>query len=166
MKIDRHTLTKDFAPFAPIVGEGEMERIREAAVRDKFGEAGFYGMTVGDFTTVLSGDIRPLQQSGGRTVFDLSRVEAFKVFVGELAATLKRLTLPPTADAIRYNAGVINYDFVESIYIFCRSYFGLHSFEAADKLLVSELVLAKKDEYNHAVVDRNVAAAIKKGGQR
>lgn len=166
MKIDRHTLTKDFAPFAPIVGEVDMERIREAAVRDKFGEAGFYGMTVGDFTTVLSGDIRPLQQSGGRTVFDLSRVEAFKVFVGELTATLKRLTLTPTADVIRYNAGVINYDFVESIYIFCRSYFGLQSFEAADKLLVSEFLLAKKDEYNHAVVDRNVAAAIKKGGQR
>jgi hypothetical protein len=167
MKIDRHTLTKDFAPFATIVGEGDIERIREAAVRDKFGEAGFYAMTVGDFTTVLSGDPRPLLQSGGRTVFDACRVEAFKAFVtDDLIVKLQRLTLPPTAETMKMNAGTLPMEFVESIYTFLRAYFGLPSFRSVDGLLVSELLQAKKDEYNRAVVDRNVAASIKKGGRQ
>lgn len=165
MKIDRNTTNEEIAPFLALIGEGDMERVREASVRDKYGEAGFYGMTVGDFTTVLSGDVRPLLQSGGRTVFDAARVEAFRAWVDELAGTLKRLTLPATAESVRLNSGTIPSEFVESVYLFCRSYFGLPSFRAADKLKVSEFVMAKKDDYNHAVVDRNVSAMVKKGGK-
>ena len=165
MKIDRHTLNEELAPLLSIVTEEDMGRVRKAAVRDKYGDAGFYGMTVGDFTTVLAGDVRPLLQSGGRTVFDTCRVEAFKEWVDELSDTLKRLTPPPTAESVKLNAGTIPSEFVESVYLFCRSYFNLGSFEQADRLKVSEFVLAKKDDYNHAVVDRNVSAMMKGGKQ-
>ena len=165
MKIDRHTLNEELAPLLSIVTEEDMERVRKAAVRDKYGDAGFYGMTVGDFTTVLAGDVRPLLQSGGRTVFDTCRVEAFREWVDELSDTLKRLTPPPTAESVKLNAGTIPSEFVESVYLFCRSYFSLGSFEQADRLKVSEFVLAKKDDYNHAVVDRNVSAMMKGGKQ-
>ena len=165
MKIDRHTLNEELAPLLSIVTEEDMGRVRKAAVRDKYGDAGFYGMTVGDFTTVLAGDVRPLLQSGGRTVFDTCRVEAFREWVDELSDTLKRLTLPPTAESVKINAGTIPSEFVESVYLFCRSYFNLGSFEQADTLKVSEFVLAKKDDYNHAVVDRNVSAMMKGGKQ-
>lgn len=165
MKIDRHTLTSELAPVLSLLGEDDMKRIREASVRDKYGDAGFYGMTVGDFTTVIGGDVRPLLQSGGRTVYDNCRIEAFREWVDELAATLKRLTLPPTAESVRMGAGTIPREFAESVYVFCRSYFGLPSFEAADKLKVSEFIMAKKDDYNHAIVDRNVSSMMKKGGK-
>ena len=165
MKIDRHTLNEELAPLLSIVTDEDMGRVRKAAVRDKYGDAGFYGMTVGDFTTVLSGDVRPLLQSGGRTVFDTCRVEAFREWVDELSDTLKRLTPPPTAESVKLNAGTIPSEFVESVYLFCRSYFNLGSFEQADRLKVSEFVLAKKDDYNHAVVDRNVSAMMKGGKQ-
>ena len=165
MKIDRHTLNEELAPLLSIVTEEDMGRVRKAAVRDKYGDAGFYGMTVGDFTTVIGGDVRPLLQSGGRTVFDTCRVEAFREWVDELSATLRRLTVPPTAESIRLNAGTLPCEFTESVYLFCRSYFGLPSFEAADTLKVSEFVMAKKDDYNHAVVDRNVSAMMKGGKQ-
>lgn len=165
MKIDRHTLNEELAPLLSIVTEDDMGRVRKAAVRDKYADEGFYGMTVGDFTTVLSGDVRPLLQSGGRTVFDTCRVEAFREWVDELSDTLKRLTPPPTAESVKLNAGTIPSEFVESVYLFCRSYFNLGSFEQADRLKVSEFVLAKKDDYNHAVVDRNVSAMMK-GGKR
>ena len=165
MKIDRHTLNEDLAPLLSIVTEEDMGRVRKAAVRDKYGDAGFYGMTVGDFTTVLSGDVRPLLQSGGRTVFDTCRVEAFMEWVDELSDTLKRLTPPPTAESVKLNAGTIPSEFVESVYLFCRSYFNLGSFEQADRLKVSEFVLAKKEDFNHAVVDRNVSAMMKGGKQ-
>ena len=165
MKIDRHTLNEELAPLLSILTEEDMGRVRAAAVRDKYGDAGFYGMTVGDFTTVIGGDVRPLLQSGGRTVFDTCRVEAFREWVDELSATLRRLTVPPTAESIRLNAGTLPCEFTESVYLFCRSYFGLPSFEAADTLKVSEFVMAKKDDYNHAVVDRNVSAMMKGGKQ-
>lgn len=165
MKIDRHTLTTDFAPVANLVTDEDKARLRSVAVRDMFGEAGFYGMTVGDFTTVIAGDVRPLWQSGGRTVFDECRVDAFKAFVDELAATLKRMTLPPTSETIRYAAGTLPTEFVESVYVFCRSYFNLPDFKGADRLKVSEFLMAKKDDYNRRIVDRNVAAAVKKGGR-
>lgn len=163
MKIDRHTLNEELAPLLSILTDEDMGRVRAAAVRDKYGDAGFYGMTVGDFTTVIGGDVRPLLQSGGRTVFDTCRVEAFREWVDELSATLLRLTVPPTAESIRLNAGTLPCEFTESVYLFCRSYFGLPSFEAADTLKVSEFVMAKKDDYNHAVVDRNVSAMMKGG---
>lgn len=166
MKIDRHTTSQEIAPFVSLITDADWERIRSAAVRDKFGDGGFYAMTVGDFTTVLGGDIRPLLQSGGRTVYDNARVEAFKAFVDELADTLKRLTLPPTAETMRLNAGTIKSEFIESVYLFLRNYFGLPSFESADGLRVSEFVLAKKDDYNRAIVDRNVSAMVKKGGKQ
>ena len=165
MKIDRHTLNEELAPLLSIVTDEDMGCVRKAAVRDKYGDAGFYGMTVGDFTTVLAGDVRPLLQSGGRTVFDTCRVEAFREWVDELSDTLKRLTPPPTAESVKLNAGTIPSEFVESVYLFCRSYFNLGSFEQADRLKVSEFVLAKKDDYNHAVVDRNVSAMMKGGKQ-
>jgi hypothetical protein len=165
MKIDRHTLNEELAPLLSILTDEDMGRVRAAAVRDKYGDAGFYGMTVGDFTTVIGGDVRPLLQSGGRTVFDTCRVEAFREWVDELSATLRRLTVPPTAESIRLNAGTLPCEFTESVYFFCRSYFNLPSFEAADTLKVSEFVMAKKDDYNHAVVDRNVSAMMKGGKQ-
>ena len=165
MKIDRHTLVSEFSPFVRFVDEEAMERVRKAAVRDKFGEAGFYGMTVGDFTTVIAGDPRPLYDSGGRTVFDNCRVDAFKAFIDELAATLKRMKLPPTADSVRMTSGTIPVEFVESIYLFCRNYFNLPSYDKADALKVSEYLMARKDDYNRQVIDRNVAQSMKKGGK-
>lgn len=165
MKIDRHTTMAEFAPFVAIISDDDKLSIREASVRDKYGDAGFYAMSIGDFTTVLGGDIRPLLQSGGRTVYDNERLEAFKAWVDDLADTLKRMTLAPTAESIRLNAGTLPSTFVESVYLFCRSYFGLKNFEDCDTLKVSEFVLAKQDDFNRQTVDRNVANSMKKGGR-
>lgn len=164
LKIDRNTTLEELAPFVNVLTDEDMGKIRAASVRDKYGDAGFYSMTVGEFTSILSGDVSPLFQSEGKTAFDACRVEAFRAWVDELSDTLKRLTPPPTADAVKFSAGTIPSDFTESIYLFCRTYFGLKSFEACDGLKVSEYILAKKDDYNRAIVDRNVAASIKKGG--
>ena len=41
-----------------------------------------------------------------------------------------------------------------------RSYFGLPNFDAVRELKVADYIMAKKDDYNKAVVDRNVANQI------
>lgn len=165
IRIDRHTTNEGVAPFVELFSDEQRKAIKDAAVRDRFGDAGFYGLTVGQLTTVLSGDPRPLFDSGGRTVFDMARVTAFSEWLDEFIGTLGRLTLPPTAEGMTLQSGTLKSTFEESVYTFCRSYFNLASFEACDRLKVSELLLAKKDDYNRAVVDRNVSRAIRKGGR-
>lgn len=165
IRIDRHTTNEEVAPFIELFNEEQRKAIKDAAVRDRFGEAGFYGLTVGQLTSVLSGDSRPLFDSGGRTVFDMARVTAFSEWVGEFADTLRRLTLPPTAEVMALQSGTLKSTFEEYVYTFCRSYFDLGSFEACDRLKVSEFLLAKKDDYNRAVVDRNMAKSVRKGGR-
>lgn len=165
MRIDRNTETREFAPFAAMVSKEDVARLKAAAVKDRFGESGFYGMTVGQLTTVISGDIRPLLDSGGRTVFDEMRVQAFKDFIDELCAALRGLTLPPTPESVRMASGTMSSTFAESVYLFTRSYFGLPSFKEADRVLVSEYLLARKDDYNRQVVERNASAMAKGGGR-
>lgn len=163
LKIDRHTILTEFAPFEKHVSESEMERLKKAAVDDKFGEAGFYAMTIGDLTSVVAGDLRPLYDSGGRTVFDAMRVKAFEAFIDEFVGILNGLTVPPTVESIKASMGTKKHDFSEGLYVFCCNYFGLHSFAEADRLKVSEYVLARKDDFNRCMVERNSAMMMKGG---
>lgn len=156
LKVDRHTTPAELAPFSACITEASRLRIREAAVRDRFGEAGFWGMTIGDLVTVMGGDDRPLYRSGGRTVYDMAVVEAFKAWMDDFIATLKGLTLPPTPLTAGTTSGTRPNTFEESVYIFCRQYFGLTSFALADRLTVADYLLARKDDYNKAVIDRNI----------
>lgn len=166
MKIDRNTKYKDFAPFAACLAEGEDVRLQKAAVEDKFGSDGFMAMTLGDMLAAMRGDTSPLLNDKGATVFDVFRLKAFKGFVDELIAVLRSTSMPPTAEDGALRTGMLDSTFEESVYVFCRGYFGLRSFGEVDTLKVADYILARRDDYNRAVVDRNMAAAIKKGGKR
>lgn len=161
MKVDRHTTLEEFARWEPFIKDGDRERIKDAAVTDLFGDGGFLNMRIGDLTTVIAGDPRPLYQSGGRTVFDVWRVDAFSDFIDRLVKTLQGYVLPPTAESARIAAGIIPSTFVESVYLFTRKYFGLQSFEAADRIKVSEFLLARRDDYNDKLADRNMSNLFK-----
>ena len=120
LKIDRHTTNAEFDPWRKYVKAQDMEKAKQAAVRDRFGEGGFSAMTVGQLTSVLSGDPRPLYRSGGRTLFDTLTVEAFGEFIDKLSDTLKRLTLPATPESVKLASGTMPSEFTESVYLFCR----------------------------------------------
>lgn len=150
---------------------GEAERLERAAVlerypRDRYGNEGFYTMPIGDLLLILSGDETPLLSEEGDTVFDHYRCEAFGKWVAGLIDDLANLTPPVTPDAQRRTQGTLPSSFDESVYVFCRNYFALPSFSAVEDLTVGEYVMAKKDAYNIAVVDRNTAAEIRKGTKR
>ena len=98
-------------------------------------------------------------------MFDTLTVEAFGEFIDQISDTLKRLTLPATPESVKLASGTMPSEFTESVYLFCRQYFGLKNFEDADGLKVSEYLLARKDDYNRQIVDRNVANMMK-GGKR
>ena len=160
MKIDKHTLYKDFAPIEPYVDASQLEELRRSAVAEKFGTGGFYDMTIGGLLDAMKDDFDELQECHGETVFDVYRVAAFRQWLNEFIAVVEALTLRPTAKQVAQSNGCKPLTFEESVYFFTRSYFGLKDFDSVRKLTVADYIMAKKDDYNKAVVDRNVANKI------
>lgn len=163
MKVTRDTTYDEFLAFEPLMAAGELDRLEAAAVADVFGVDGLMSMTVGDLLDAMHGDLSALMPGGGKTVFDVYRGRAFRRFVESLVATLKEATLPAAPSDIAARRGTLEMGFDESVYTFCRAYFGLPSFACVDDLTVADYVLAKRDDFNRATVDRNVAAAMKGG---
>ena len=160
MKIDKHTLYKDFAQIEPYVDASQLDELRRSAVAEKFGEGGFYDMTLGGLLDAMKDDFDALQECHGETVFDVYRVAAFRQWLNEFIAVAEALTLKPTAKQMAQSNGCKPLTFEESVYFFTRSYFGLKDFDSVRDLTVADYIMAKKDDYNHNVVERNIANAI------
>lgn len=161
MKIDKHTLYKDFAPIEPYVNAQKIEELMRSAVADKFGTGGFYDMSLGVLLDAMQDDFDALYECHGETVFDVYRVAAFRQWLNEFIAAVEALTLRPTAKQMAQSSGCKPLTFEESVYFFTRSYFGLKDFDSVRELTVADYIMAKKDDYNHNVVERNIANAIK-----
>ena len=161
MKIDRYTLYKDFAPIEPYVDAPKLEELMRSAVADRFGKGGFYDMTLGGLLDAMKDDFDALQECNGETVFDVYRVAAFRQWLNEFIAAAEALTLRPTAKKVAQSNGCKPLTFEESVYFFTRSYFGLKDFDSVRDLTVADYIMAKKDDYNHNVVERNIANTIK-----
>lgn len=162
MKVDRATRYDDFAVFEPLLAEGEAERLEKAAVADRYGDDGFYAMTLGDMFSVLAGDTKPLTWGvAPDSVFAVYRIKAFTKFIETFIGRLKSLTLQPTPEQIKNSHGCLPCQFDESVLVFCRNHFGLHGFAEVERLKVADLLIAKKEAFNAAVVERNIANSIK-----
>ena len=160
MKIDKYTLYRDFVAVEPYVEAPKLEELRRAAVADKFGTEGFYGLTLGGLLDGMRCDFDALQDCGGDTVFDHYRVAAFCEWLKEFVAVVNGLTLKPTPKQKMQANGCKSLTFEESVYYFVRSYFGLPNFNAVRDLTVGDYIMAKKDDFNKAVVDRNISNSL------
>ena len=160
MKIDKYTLYRDFAAVEPYIEAPKLEELRRASVADKLGTEGFYGLTLGGLLDGMRGDFDALTDCGGDTVFDRYRIAAFCEWLKEFVAVVNGLTLKPTAKQIAQSSGCKSLTFEESVYYFVRSYFGLPNFDAVRELTVGDYIMAKKDDFNKAVVDRNISNSL------
>lgn len=154
-RIDRYTTAKDFADVEPYIDESQRQAIKDAAVRSLFKDAGFYAMTIGAMLDAMHGIYDGIRQDDGNTVFDIMRIEAFTDWLDEFLAVVERLTPKPTPRQAKNAVGTLPMTFDESVYVFCRSYFGLKSFDEVNALTVGDYVLAKKDDYNQRTIDNN-----------
>lgn len=161
LKIDENTKYDEFVVFEPYMAEGERERLEKAAVSAVFGTDGFMNMTVGQMLDAMRGDITSMLKAKGETVFDVYRARAFATFITGFIESLKTVTLQPTAEDIAVKQGTLSSTFEESVYTFCRSYFQLPTFAAVDDLKVADYLLAKRDDYNRSVVERNIVNRMK-----
>lgn len=166
IEVSERTKARDFAPFREVLTEDSAKRLLEVAVFNKFGKDGFWSMTIADFFAIAGGDIACLVSDNGESLFDECRIKAFATFVDDFTTMLKSLELPSSEEDERNARGCLGMTLEEGIYIFCRQYFGLHSFADVDSLTLADVVLAKKDTYNKAVIDRNVINSIKQQSRR
>lgn len=167
LKIDKNTdYLKGLFPFESSLAKGEAEKLMDAAARDLYGEGGFAVMPLRDLFAIFDGDVACLLQHDGTTAFDVYRVKGCRVYLERLITNLEALTLQPTADELKWQAGTVKVDFEPAIRIFCRDFFGLHNFKDVDDLTVTDILIAKQAAYNHAVVERNIANGMKTKGAK
>lgn len=155
-----------FVAAEALMTDADKDAIRAAAVRARYGDAGFYAMRLGDLLDAMDGRLDGVAtQQEAETVFGVYRLKAFPDWLNEFLTVTENLTPKPTAKETRVTQGCLKMTFGEAVYVFCRKYFGLQSFDAVGDLTVGDYLLAKKDDYNRIVADRNAMRMAKtKGG--
>lgn len=111
--------------------------------------ADFFACVKGDFSCVVTDVDQP-------TTADVLWVENFVTFIEEFAAVLKRLSIPQTAEQKQAQKNCLPVDWQEGMLVFARKYFGLHNFADAEKITIGDFLIAKKDDYNTAIFERNL----------
>lgn len=151
MDIDLRKPYAEYAEYLQLLTVKSREELSAAAekVRPmwelKIGE--LFRLCEGDFSSII--EKTPL-------LWQILWVERFPKFFEEFVRVVQRLTLEPTPEQKAAATGSLPMEWQEGILIFARSYFGLHSFAAAEELTLGDYILAKKHDYNTALAERNM----------
>lgn len=167
MQIDIKSKISDVQALLDVMDERSVSELKRAAV-DLYGSP--WGITIGQLFGCMGSESAgytdadfsligmDLQKPEEMIVAQYYWVQAFRDMVESLIRALENMTVPPTPEAAKANRSCLSMSFRESILVFCRSYFGLHSFSAVEDLTIDDLLLAKKDAYNTAVFEKEMAA--------
>ena len=153
------TLTFEAAAVVDNLTDESREQVR-AAVLQQFGR--FEDITLADFIAYTNGDYTPAgidrEHPESMTVGQYVWLLEFRKFVDLFNKINSGLAVPETADAKKARKGQKPMTFAEYLLVFCREYFGFHTFdEAAEKLTVSDYLVAAKDRYNAGIFRYNMA---------
>lgn len=131
--------------------------IAEAAERE-YGS--FNGLTIGQWANCMSGNFACVIADEYERIRG-TWLQAYwvRMFIDEQKGFVERLAnLSPKMDADeeRAAADLLDSTIVESVLVFARSYFGLHSFKEAEQITLGEVLIAKKAVYNETVFRRRL----------
>lgn len=158
LRLNEH-ITFDAAAVLENMTDESREHVH-AAVLQQFGR--FEDIKLADFISYTSGDYTPAgidsEHPENMTIGQYVWLLEFRKFVDLFNKINSGLSIPDTADTRKAKTGQKPMSFAEYLLVFCRDYFGFHTFdEAADKLTVSDYLTAAKDRYNDAIFKRNMA---------
>lgn len=141
----------DVLPF--VTDESRKALMAEAAkIRDPYTLtlAEFFGCCEGDFGCVMKDTENP-------TTGEALWLDVFRVFIADFGKILERLVIPQTPEQKQASANCLPVEWQEGMLVFVRAYFGLKSFGEAENVTIGDYLLAKKDEYNSTIFQRNMA---------
>lgn len=154
MKIDFSKTYELYADILPFVTEESRKAMRKEADKIK----PVYQLTLAEFFDCCKGDFScAVKNKDNPTAGEVFWVEHFGDFLKEFATILERLSIKQTADQKQASAGCLPVEWQEGMLVFVRRYFGLRSFTEAEQVTIADYLLAKKDDYNSVIFDRNLS---------
>lgn len=141
----------DVLPF--VTNESRKALMQEAAkIRDPYTLtlAEFFACCDGYFGCVVKDIERPTTGEG-------LWLEMFSGFIADFGKILERLVIPQTPEQKQASVNCLPVEWQEGMLVFVRAYFGLKSFSEAESVTIGDYLLAKKDEYNTNIFQRNMA---------
>lgn len=154
MTIDFSKPYSKYVDILPFVTDESRKVLMERAaqIRDPYTLtlAEFFACADGDFECVIKDVANP---STGEALW----LDVFKVFMTDLGNILKKLVIPQTPEQKQASANCLPVEWQEGMLVFVRAYFGLKSFTEAENVTIGDYLLAKKDEYNTTIFQRNLA---------
>lgn len=145
-----------FQHAEPYLSDESIKELKQAAWHT-YGDA--YGLAFVDFLRVCEGDFSPVWgKRPANTVLQVYWAKRFADFQQEFKQALENTEVKPTIEQKRAAEGLPQQTFAESMLVFGRAYFGLHSFHDAERLTLGDLIIARKDAYATAMYRRKEAA--------
>lgn len=132
------------------------ESIRTAAIA-VYGD--YEGVTIGRVMEIAeSGDLSCVFGSHFRNTWgQVVWMMGLRDFIQELPETLLALTPKMDADEKQASEGLMDSTLAESLLVFARNYFGLHSFTDAERITIGEVLIAKKATYNEQMFQKKLS---------
>ena len=146
MRIDNNTKLKDMSMFINFIDNAD--EIKAAALK-VYGD--YSELTISEFIELS--ELR--MEYEDITLYRYYWLLGFKDFVDSFLKAVDNMTVPQSVDERNAAAKCLPVTLAESMLIFTREYFGLHSFEDAGKITLGEYLMARKDAYNTQVFQRS-----------
>lgn len=146
----KYGIYADILPF--VTDESRKELLKKVAeIRDP------YTLTLAEFIACCAGDFSCVVQDAEHpTTGEVLWCENFVAFVEELGKVFQRLVVPQTPEQKQAAKGCLSVEWQEGMLIFVRKYFGLHNFTQAEQITIGDFLIAKKDDYNTTIFNRNL----------
>ena len=150
-----------YGQYLPYIPDDEQAKLVEAAQKVL---GSYWELKVGQFFECLNGNFEciGIKNDECEMMAQLMWVRGFKGFVETMMKVLQRYEVKQTADEKLASASCEKMSFEESTLVFLQRYFGLHSFEEAEELPLSNFVISKKAAYNKATFERKAGEIQKK----
>lgn len=90
----------------------------------------------------------------------------FAEYLKAFSKMMQRLQVPMSAEEKAAQSACVSVSFEESVLVFVQQYFGLPSFKACQDVTINEYLIAKKQAYNRAIVQRKIDEQYKQRGRK
>lgn len=152
MRIDLNT--KYLANVDKYLSADDKDAIKNAVER-VFG--GFESITIGQWADCMDGKFETVIGEIRGTWLQVYWINGFIDFAKSFPETLQKLSPKMDADEERAAAHLLQSSLVESVLVFVRNYFELHSFREAETITLGEVLIAKKAAYNEIMYRKALA---------
>lgn len=157
MKVTNDTLWLAFAPCVEYLKQGELDKITKAAPNAVIGNGGYYVLTIAQLAAIINhNDVSVIvdKDEDDYTVYEYYTIQGLRNWFELFVKQVEKLTIPTTAQEREASQACHEVTFIESLLLFAREYFSLHSFREAEEMTLADVLLAKKDAYNKAAFQK------------